>query len=181
LKPITSLETDYVGAELIHPDLHAPVLIPFRHPGEIQGSQLLHVLQRVLQCNEHLNLDNQLKVRIVKVSPPVGKGYHSRQCTNLDKLRQIKKSIVRIKSTDNLCLARSIAVAKARLQHLAAPDDNQLFHRYQNMCRSYTPKIKMQFNTDTELMKAAGLGNHKGACGIPEIQAIQHVLPDYQM
>jgi len=78
-----AFETDYIGAELIHPDLHAPVLIPFQHPGEIQGSQLLHVLQRVLQSNEHLNLnDNQLKVRIVKVSPPAGKGYHSRQCTN---------------------------------------------------------------------------------------------------
>jgi len=175
-------ETDYIGAELIHPDLHAPVLIPFRHPDEIQGSQLLHILERVLQSNEHLNInDYQLKVRIVKVSPPCGKGYHSRQCTNLDKLREIKKSIVRITNTDDLCLARAITVAKARLEHLAAPQNKKLFRLYQNLSRGDKPPRKQQFNAAKALMKAAGLETHKGACGIPEIQAIQDILPDYQI
>jgi len=175
-------ETDYVGVELTHPTLHVPVLIPFQHRNKIQGSQLLHVLQRVLQSNEHLNLnDNQLKVRIVKVSPPSGMGHHSRQHVNLDTLRKIKKSIVRIKNTDELCLARAIVVAKTRLEHLVDPDNNILFHRYQNMCRPDTPKIKMQLNAATELMEAADLANQKESCGIAEIQAIQDILPDYQI
>jgi len=131
----------------------------------------LHILERVLQSNEQLQInDGQLKIGIVKVLPPSGKGYHSRQCTNLDKLRKIKQSIVRIKNSDDLCLARVIAVAKARLEHIAAPQDNKLRNLYKHLCEGAK-----------DIMKKAGLENHKGACGIPEIQAIQDILPDYQV
>jgi len=88
---------------------------------------------------------------------------------------------VLIKNSDDLCLARAIAVAKARLEHIAAPDNNRLRNLYKDLCKGDKPPRKQQFNAAKTLMKAAGLENHKGACGIPQIQAIQDILPDYQI
>ena len=70
-----SADNDLIGAEFIHPQLERPVLIPFRHRDEMHGSHLLHVLERVMQSNEALKLDDgQMRIRMVKISPPQGKG-----------------------------------------------------------------------------------------------------------
>jgi len=45
----------------------------------------------------------------------------------------IKRSIVRIKNKDNLCLALAIVVARAPLEHLAKPDDKCLKSTYSHL------------------------------------------------
>jgi len=145
-------------------------------------SEILHVLERVQQSNDQLKLDDgQLRVRFVRVSPPQGLGQHKRQCTQLDKLRRLKRSIVRIKNKDNLCLARAIVVARARLEHLVKPDDKCIKSTYNHLREGDKPPRRQQFKAAKKLMKDAGLEKHKGSCGIPEIHAIQTIMPDYQI
>jgi len=87
-------DNDYVGAEILHPELQRPVLIRFRRRHEIHGSELLHELERVMQSNDQLRLDDgQMQIKVVKVSPPQGKGQHKRQCTQLDKMRRLKNRL----------------------------------------------------------------------------------------
>jgi len=177
-----SNDYDLVGAEFIHLSLSTPVLVSFRRRDEFHGSQILHLLERIMQSNSQLTLDdNKIKIKFVKVTLPQGEGHHKRQCTNLDKQLKLKRSIIRIKNKDKLCLARALVVAKAILEHMADLTNKTLFRRFQNMCRPDTPKLKLQFNAAKNLMKDAGLEKHEGACGIPELDKLQHVLSDYQI
>jgi len=109
-----SNDYDLVGAEFIHPSLSTPVLLSFRRRDEFHGSQILHVLERIMQSNTQLTLDDdKIKIKFVKVTPPQGEGHHKRQCTNLDKQLKPKRSIIRINNKDKLCLVRALVVAKA--------------------------------------------------------------------
>jgi len=66
-----ALDTDYVGAELLHPSLNKPVLLTFRRRSDVHGHELLHILERVMQSKDRLILgDGQLQLKLVKVSPP---------------------------------------------------------------------------------------------------------------
>jgi len=70
-----------------------------------------------MQRGEDIDImgEGQFHLKIVRISPPQGQGQHKRQSTQLDKMRRIKRSIVRITNTDELCLARAIAVVVARI------------------------------------------------------------------
>jgi len=99
-----ALESDMVAAELYHPGIYRPVNLPFQRRDKTTGSLLLDKLETKVQRDEEIHLDDgSFHFKIVRISPPQGQGQHKRQCTQLDKMRRIKKSIVRINNTDELC------------------------------------------------------------------------------
>jgi len=69
----------------------------------------------------------------------------------------------------------------ARIEHMATPNDKKLHCKFKNICKPDGPKLKMQKNAAKVLMEQAGLENHKGGCGIPELEKLQQSLPDYKI
>jgi len=63
------------------------------------------------------------------------------------------KSIVRIKNTDDLCIARAIVVAKARPEHIATPGNNS--ETCTNTCARVTQKTERSNQ---------GSQSHHGSC-----------------
>ena len=78
-----------------------------------------------------------------------------------------KRSIVRIQNDDDLCMARALVVAKAKLDN--DPQDRQIRdHRW-----------PMQTRLAQELHQNAGVP--LGPCGIEEAKKFQAYLADYQI
>ena len=87
--------------------------------------------------------------------------------SSLDKYLVRKHSNVRIQNKDNLCLARAIVVAKAKV-------DND--ERYQRISDS---RKTLQGDLAHELHEKAGVP--LGQCGIEEVKKFQAYLSDYQI
>jgi len=66
-----------IGATFSHPDLNRPILIPFRPSAGLTGSDLVDHIEKLLNSNETINLEDQAAViKIVTVKPPTGGRNH---------------------------------------------------------------------------------------------------------
>jgi len=171
--------TDFVGANVFHPSLDTPVLVSFKRADKLMGSDLVDEISRILQSNQEFTLeDEKAVIRIVSVQLPEGSGKHgrrSRYYTQFDFLNRKGGSIIKIRSHDNLCLARALVTAKAFI-HKQDPLYKWESMRKGDMARHTAQRLQAKI-----LMKQAGLANHKGPCGIPELEKLQAVMNDYQI
>lgn len=171
-----------VGLEFNHPNLHNPILIPFKRRDEVSGEQILHTMERVQQSNKELNLqDPGASIRLVTVDPPTGTGNHKRKFIDLEKHMKMKQSFILIKNKDNLCLPRALVVAEAKARHMADPNNKTLFNRYKDILKGDTNRRKLQRNAAINLTKLAGLEEKDEGFGIPELQVFQQILADFQI
>jgi hypothetical protein len=112
-------ENDRINIRFIHPDMRADYIdVPYCRPSKLAGHMVFTHISKLLQSQETLATDGQLKmqVNIIKGSSGSGrlkmehaKGFH-------DYIKN-KHSIVDIKNDDRLCLPRSIVVARGYIQH----------------------------------------------------------------
>ncbi|CAB4017783.1 Hypothetical predicted protein [Paramuricea clavata] len=98
---------------------------------------------------------------------PQGAGRKRRDVVNLERFLRKKDCIVQIKNKDDLCCARAIIVAKAKLDK-----DPQ----YKSIV---TPRGTLQTHLAHQLHESAGVP--LGSCGIPEVKKFQTALPGYQL
>ena len=71
----------------------------------------------MIQSNQHFRLNDMVDVNAIHVSmPSSGKG-RKRTEMNLEKHLEKKKSVVRIQNKDDLCMARALVVAKAKIDN----------------------------------------------------------------
>ena len=96
--------------------------------------------------------------------PSGGKG-GKRTNLNLEKHLEKKRSVIRIQNNDNLCMARALVVAKAKL------DNNP---QYKSIVDHRRP---MQTRMAQELHTNAGVP--LGPCGIEEAKKFQLYLTEY--
>jgi len=165
-----------IGVSFYHPDLTDPILIPFRPRSNVTGQILVDQIERLVQSNAIVRLDDQNgTLKITKVSPPAGEGNHAQHnFYSIDELLN-RKCVIRIKNDDDLCLARALVVAMTRPNRF---EDKKKWNRIRY---GETKRYTQQKDDAEALMKLAGLQHHNGPCGIPEIKAIQNVLTDYQI
>ena len=148
------------------PELDFPITIPFVKVSQMNADRLLSEIERVLQSYEQFVLDESLDIEIVHVSlMSVGVG---KRCNvvDLDKLIQIKKCFIRIKNADDLCCARVIVTAKARLEENAKWESIRHGGNLQTVLAENLHK-----EADVPLQR----------CGISEIKRFQDVLTGYQI
>lgn len=148
------------------PELDFPITIPFVKVSQMNADRLLSEIERVLQSYEQFVLDESLDIEIVHVSlPSVGVG---KRCNvvDLDKLIQIKKCFIRIKNADDLCCARVIVTAKARLEENAKWESIRHGGNLQTILAENLHK-----EADVPLQR----------CGISEIKRFQDVFTGYQI
>lgn len=165
-----------IGISFNHPDLNEPVLISFRPRNMIDGNVIFEQISNIIQSNAEVHFDDKnATLRIVKVTAPDGKGNHNRSgIFSLDDILN-RKCIIRIKNADNMCLARAVVVA------LAYTEKSNDKTKWNAIRKDDKQRYKAQRVAAYSLMENAGLRDHTGPCGIPELTSIQCYLKHVQI
>ena len=127
-------------------------------------------MANALNSNEQFEMDDSFQVSITQVRhAPVGSG-HQRNLKPghqaVKKLTAKKKSIIRIRNNDELCCARALVMAKARIDN--DPD-------WENIRRGR----QIQTHLAKTLHQEAGVD--QGPCGYEELHTFAKFLQGYQL
>ena len=100
------------------------VNFPFMAPNRLTTERILAEFERVIQSNKEFRLNDTVEINVIHVSMPTGGKRSKCLEVNLEKHLDKKKSIVRIRNEDELCMARALVVVKAKLDN--DPRDRQI-------------------------------------------------------
>jgi hypothetical protein len=109
--------TDLIRLSVQCPELDFPITMPFMKVSQLLVETLLQEIERVLQSNEQFVLDDSLDIEITHVKLPTG-GMKT-QFVDLERFLKTKQCILTIKNKDNICCARALVTAKARVENHA--------------------------------------------------------------
>ena len=158
---------DQVRLILNSHQLDKSISLPFLQRDRLTPERFLAAVERVVQSNDQFTLDDSVSVNVVHVEMPNGAGRKRRDVVNLESFLIKKDCIVQIKNKDDLCSARAIIVAKAKLDK--DPKNKSMV----------TPRGTLQGRLAHQLHESAGLP--PGSCGIAEVKKFQAALPGYQL
>ena len=117
---------DQVRFILRSEQLDTPISIPFMEVERLTTERVFSQIERVIQSNQEFRLNDTVTIDIIHVETPQGSGKSNLKRTTLNIREYLKKkgSIISINNTDNLCLARALVVAVARIEN--DPKYNQI-------------------------------------------------------
>ena len=160
-------ENDRVRFVLRTPQLNTPISLPFLPVSHLTPERVYAQIERVVQSNQDFVLDDSVIVDIVHVDMPLGSGSIKRHHVNLFDHLKSKKSIVTIRNSDDMCLARALIVAIAKIEK--------------------DPKYWLIQDSRSALQKKKAKELHEkaevplGQCGIPEVKKFQEDLMAYEI
>ena len=106
---------DQVRMVIHSTQLKTPISFPFKPAQALTTERILSEVQRVVQSNQHFRLNDTVDVNVIHVSMPSGGKGSKRTDVNLEKHLEKKRTVVRIQNKDELCMARALVVAKAKV------------------------------------------------------------------
>ena len=160
-------EKDQVRFVLRSEQLDTPISMPFMTVEQLSTERVFSQIERVIQSNRDFRLNDTVTIDIIHVEAPQGSGRSKRDVLNIKDFLHKKKSVITIRNNDNLCLARALVVAIAKIEK----DPN-----YKNMLN---PKRRTQEKKARELHEAANVP--LGPCGLPEVEQFQKYLTNYEI
>ena len=161
-------ENDQVRFVLRSTQLETPISIPFMSLHQLTPERIFSHVQRVVQSNRDFRLNDTVNVDIIHVEAPQGSGKKKpRTIVNIREYLHKKKSIISIENNDDLCLARALVVAIAKVEN----EPN-----YKNLTK---PGRREQEKRAKALHAAANVP--LGPCGIPEVALFQKHLTSYEI
>lgn len=104
---------DLVRLTVQCPELDYSISLPFRRVAQLSADRLLSENEPVLQSNKEFLIDQSWEIEVIKL--PSGKGNKKKCYVDLEKSLKEKKSFIKINNRDQLCCARAIVTAKARI------------------------------------------------------------------
>ena len=158
---------DQVRFILRSQQLETPISLPFMTVEQLTSERVYSQFERVIQSNQEFRLNDTVTIDINHVESPVGSGRKKRTTYDINDYLDQKNSVVRIRNTDDLCLARALVVARAKI------DKDP---RYNQIKRSDRP---LQREKAFALHRAANVP--LGPCGLNEVALFQQYLTDYQI
>ena len=138
------------------------------HRHEMNAERIMGEVQRVLQSNEQVSLQDGMQVHVVHVGMPQG-GVASgkrKHGFKLSKFLNSKKSVLRIQIKDSLCLARALVT------NIAQQDNDPGWNSIQ-MGRKEQQLLAQQLHQKADVQE--------GLCGILEVGKFQKVIDNYQI
>ena len=160
-------DQDQVRFVLCSEQLDTPISIPFMPVAQLTPERVFSQIERVVQSNRDFRLNDTVVVDIVHVEAPQGSGRKRRAILNIKEFLHKKKSIITIKNNDDLCLARALVVAIAKIE------------------KSPSFRILMNYERRTQEKKARELHELAkvplGPCGLPEVELFQKYLTKYEI
>ena len=157
---------DLVRISLQCPELDFPIAHPFVKSKDLTAERLLTEIERVLQSYEEFVLDETLEIELVHVSLPDGGVGRSGNFVDLERHIKEKRSLIRIQNNDDMCCARALVTAKARIDG----------HKKWSSIRQGR---KIQTDLVLSLHQEAGVPLAK--YGVEEIKRFQAVMKEYQI
>ena len=159
-------EKDQVRFVLRSTQLDTPISLPFMPLHQLTPERVFSQIERVIQSNQDFRLNDTVTIDIIHVKAPQGSG-RKRTVLDLGEFLHKKKSIVTIQNNDDLCLARALVVAIAKIE-------KDPKHKW--IADSRKPE---QERKARELHQAASVP--LGPCGIPEVEMFQNHLTSYEI
>ena len=176
-------ETDLVRICVIAPQFHIPHKLDLQPLGELNVKQIVDLLDNLLQSDEEILLTQGFQIHIGVARNPLGAGKKSRGYIyflgdKCDILRN--RATVKIRSNDNLCFSKSLAVclAKERVNDISvssgtdSPEYLKAVQDFKSMCDH---RIKDQVIEAKRIQKLAGL-NPKRAVSFLDIPKFELAL-----
>ena len=160
-------EKDQVRFVLRSEQLDTPISIPFMTVEQLTTERVFSQIERVIQSNRDFRLNDTVTVDIIHVEAPQGIGRSKRTVLNIREYLHKKNTVITIQNNDNLCLARALVVAIAKVEN--APN-------YKNLTRT---DRRTQEKEAKKLHVAANVP--LGPCGIPEVEMFQKYLTKYEI
>ena len=160
-------DRDHVRFVLRSEQLDTPISLPFMPVAQLTPERVFSQIERVVQSNRDFRLNDTVVVDIVHVEAPRGSGRKPRTILNIKEFLHKKKSVITIKNNDDLCLARALVVAIAKIEK------DPSFHILMNAERRTQEKKARELH---ELAKVP-----LGPCGLPEVELFQKYLTKYEI
>ena len=160
-------EKDQVRFVLRSDQLDTPISIPFVAVEQLTTERVFSQIERVIQSNRDFRLNDGVTVDIIHVETPQGSGRSKRTTLNIREYLKKKGSVIPINNNDNLCLARALVVAIARIEK--DPKYDQIRKSNKNI----------QLQRAMELHRAANVP--LGPCGLDEVKLFQKYLTNYEI
>ena len=114
-------DNDLVRFVMQSKSLDYPISLPFMPRHELNADRIMGEVQRVLQSNENVKLEDGIQVHLVHVGMPQG-GVAVRKRKHygfkLSKFLDTKQCVIRIRNKDLLCLARALVTDMARQENI---------------------------------------------------------------
>ena len=144
-------DTGVMRIYISHPQLESPIIYKPTYLGYLDSQEILDYIDTVLYSAGEIPADDQLIINAAVVEFVTGAG--RKPLINLDSDLLSKKSIVKIRNTDNSCLPRAIMVGYS---HMCATvkKDQESFKIYNRM-RDYI--CSLQRIEATNLREALGI------------------------
>ena len=159
-------EKDQVRFVLRSTELDTPISLPFMPLHQLTPERVFSQIERVIQSNRDFRLNDTVTVDIVHVKAPQGSG-RKRAVLDIGEFLHKKRSIITIQNNDDLCLARALVTAIAKIEKDP---------KYKCITNSRKP---VQERKARELHEAANVP--LGPCGIPEVEMFQNHLTNYEV
>jgi len=162
-------DNDLVRFVMQSKSLEYPISLPFMPRHELNAERIMGEVQRVVQSNENVSIQDGMQVHLVHVGMPQG-GVASRKRKHygfkLSKFLDTKKSVIRIRNNDLLCLARALVTDMARQEK--HPDWNSI-----RQGRERQKALAKELHQKADVPE--------GLCGLSEVTTFQEVIEDYQI
>ena len=130
------------------------------------AEHILSEIERILQSFEEFMLDGAFDIDIIHVKNPKG-GVWSSHYIDLDSFLKNKQCIIHKQNKDELCCARAIITAKAKI------DNHPLFKESIKRGGCISGQLAKELHVKANVPL--------GVCGIDDIKRFQTVLADYQI
>ena len=161
--------TDQVRFVLQSNQLQFPISLPFCSLEELTTEKVLSQVEKVVQSNEEFRLNDTVNIDILRAQMSQGSGKSNvrRQTWNIREYLQEKKSVITINNKDDLCLARALVVAIARIEK--------------------DPQYKSIRDSSRHIQRERAFDLHEaanvplGPCGLKEVDLFQQHLANYQI
>ena len=161
-------ERDQVRFVLRSTQLDTPISIPFLPLVQLTPERVFSAVERVIQSNRDFRLNDTVNVDLIHVEAPQGSGRSKlkRNIVNINDYLRKKGSVITIKNHGNLCLARALVVAIAKVE-------NDPYYYYLRECvRGQQIKaMELHANANVPL----------GPCGLEEVDLFQKHLTAYEI
>ena len=134
---------------------------------QLTPERVFSQIERVVQSIREFRLNDTVIVDILHAEAQQGSGRNKRTTLNIREYLHKKGSVVTIKNYDDLCLARALVVAVARIEK--APNYKHLIRSDRSLQEKEAKKLHVAANVPL------------GPCGIPKVKMFQKYLTKYEI
>ena len=161
-------DRDQIHFVLRSDQLESPIALPFMPRAQFTPERVFAAVERVVQSNREFRLNDTVHVNVWHVDMPVGSGKSRKKRTEPDAKKYLysKHTVITIKNHDDLCLARALVVAIARVENASNYDYLKRIDRAQQI---RARKLHIE------------AGVPFGPCGLEEVKLFQRHLTRYEI